>query len=137
MEEEFVKAVGQRGEGGTDLGGVHAKRAVDAPEGVGRAPAGGFAARAEVDEIERAPEKRGGAVEHAGFAETDPAVELRADGFEQRAVDEGVGVEMMVRVDEAAGEAGALEEFPLGGDFAAHEVASARGKADGETGAGG
>jgi len=46
-------------------------------------------------------------------------------------------MKMMMRVDEAAFEAGGLEEFPLPGDFAAHEASCFVRETDAEAGAGG
>ena len=135
MKKKFVKAVGQRGEGGTDFVGVHPKSAVHAPECFRRGPGGREAAAGDEEGIKEAPGKRRiWAANAASLAETDPASKIRTNGFPQCLEDVGVRVEVMMRIDEFARQSSTAKLLPLRGHLPAHELACAAGNTNGYAG---
>ena len=70
------------------------------------------------------------------FAQPNPSAKTRAHSFHQGLINEGMGMEMMVAIDEAALQAGLLKELPLAFHLLAHKVPGPRGKTHGKTGPG-
>ena len=74
MEEELVEAIGERGEGGANFGGVHAEDAVESPEGICCTPGRIFSATLEIGPAQGRPEQRGRrGLKGPGPTEPDPA----------------------------------------------------------------
>ena len=126
-----MEAVPQGRKDRADLGGIHVKDSVHAPERIGGTP-GRQLSPPPLKNFRRRPSDPEGGIGSEGTqaAQANPARELRSEHFPQGPVDEGMGMEMVVAIDEPALQSGGLEEFPLPDDLPAGQLAGASEEAD-------
>jgi len=131
MEKKFVEAVPQGRKDRGDFGGVHAEDPVHAPKRIGGTPRRQSSPPSLKNFGCRRADPEGGiGAKGREAAQADPAREFRPEHLPQCPIDEGVGVEMVVAIDESALQAGGLEEFPLADDLPPGQLAGAPEEAD-------